>query len=197
MSRPVTPMSPVHSALPSHQDPSLYSAQPGSAKPASRPVSYVGTHHTHHTDAPSNYDQPQSLPQEPSALSHTGELEDDARDGSERAPELPRTDSHVSVSQTLLPSRGGTLKKKPSLHKSASLKRTASKRSSYAGSVRSVQLGEKEKYGETEETNSVFYCPVPTTGNPTELLATRFQGRRSHWCFKIACSLLSQPGVEF
>ncbi|KAK4946157.1 phosphatidylinositol 4,5-bisphosphate-binding protein [Elasticomyces elasticus] len=177
-SRPVTPSSPIHSALPSHEDPSVYSARPTSAKPASRPVSYVGTHVTHHTDAPSHYEAPQSLPQEPSALSHTDELDHEFHDTNEQASELPGNESHISGTQTLTPSRGGTLKKKASLHKSASVKRSASKRSSYAGSVRSVQLAEKEKYAETEETNSVFYCPVPTTGNPTELLATRFQAWR-------------------
>jgi hypothetical protein len=39
-----------------------------------------------------------------------------------------------------------------------------------------MTLGEKEKYGQSEEMNSVFYCPVPTSGSPTELLANRFQG---------------------
>ena len=205
-SRPVTPSSPIHSALPSHPDPSVYSARPTNANSASRPVSYVGTHVTHHTDAPSHYEAshthhndasstyeaPQTLPEEPSALSHTDELDHEVHNTSEQAPELPRNDSHISGTQTLTPSRGGTLKKKSSvLHKSGSVKRSASKRSSYAGSVRGVQLGEaekeQEKYGETEETNSVFYCPVPTTGNPTELLATRFQGRRQHLCPKKPC----------
>lgn len=155
----------------------MHSARPTSARQPSQPVSYFGG--TQHTDAASasHYSESQHYPQEASELSHTGELHDEAPANNEDAPELPRHNSHMSGSQTLLPSRGGTLKKKPSLHKSASLKRTASKRSSYAGSVRSMKLGEKEKYGETEESNSVFYCPVPTTGNPTELLASRFQGR--------------------
>lgn len=147
-----------------------------SGKLPSRPVSYVGTHHT---DAVSHPDQSHGAPQEVSALSQVTDLHDEAMDDHPEAADLPQTNSHISGSQTLLPSRGGTLKKKASLHKSASLKRTASKRSSYAGSVRSLKLGEKEKYGETEETNSVFYCPVPTSGNPTELLANRFQGQSS------------------
>lgn len=39
-----------------------------------------------------------------------------------------------------------------------------------------MKLGEKEKYEPTEEQNSAFYCPVPLSGNPTDLLADRFQG---------------------
>jgi hypothetical protein len=170
--------------MPSHPDPSLHSARPMSAKPvSSRPVSYVGTHHT---DAPSNYDEAGAYLPEQTASSQTGEIHDGGDATDEQAPGLPRSNSHMSASQTLLPSRGGTLKKKPSLHKSASLKRTGSKRSSYAGSVRSMKLGEKEKYSETEETNSVFYCPVPTSGNPTELLANRFQGKPQKLRFWIA-----------
>jgi hypothetical protein len=46
-----------------------------------------------------------------------------------------------------------------------------------AGSVRSLNLGEKEKYGD-EEPGSAFYVPIPTTGNPTDELAARFQSWR-------------------
>lgn len=79
-------------------------------------------------------------------------------------------------SQTNTPSRGGTLKKKASVKRTASLMRSTSRRSSRAGSVKSMTLGEKEKYGQSEETNSIFYTPVPISGNPTELLSNRFQG---------------------
>lgn len=179
MSRPITPISPVQSSIPGDAEPLPNSARPTSAKPPSRPVSYLDTYHT---DAPSHGDQFHGAPQEASALSQASHLHDEVSHQDQTAPELPRTDTHMTGgSQTLLPSRGGTLKKKPSLHKSTSLKRTASKRSSYAGSVRSLKLGEKEKYAETEETNSAFYCPVPTAGNPTELLANRFQG--TCWSF--------------
>ncbi|KAL9625053.1 MAG: hypothetical protein Q9160_000782 [Pyrenula sp. 1 TL-2023] len=93
---------------------------------------------------------------------------------------LRRSNSQMSQSQTLLPSRGGTLKKKASLKRSGSLKRSSSRRSSRAGSVRSLNLGEKEKYNpaEAEEINSAFFSPVPTSGSPTELLANRFQAWR-------------------
>jgi hypothetical protein len=44
-----------------------------------------------------------------------------------------------------------------------------------------VNLGEKEKYDVSEdEANSAFYVPIPTNGNPTEILAARFQGARCH-----------------
>lgn len=48
-----------------------------------------------------------------------------------------------------------------------------------AGSVRSLALGDREKYNVDgdEDMNSAFYIPVPTTGNPTEVLAERFQGK--------------------
>lgn len=90
--------------------------------------------------------------------------------------ELRRSTSQMSQSQTLMPSKGGTLKKKASLRMTGSVKRSGSRRSSRAGSVRSLSLGDKEKYGEGEEFNSAFYTPVPTAGSPTDILANRFQG---------------------
>lgn len=89
---------------------------------------------------------------------------------------LQRADSTISQSNTLTPSRGGTLKKKQSIKRSGSLKRSNSRKSLRAGSL---SLGEKEKYsdGQGDEMNSAFYTPVPTSGNPTEILANRFQGR--------------------
>lgn len=55
------------------------------------------------------------------------------------------------------------------------MKRSSSRRSSRAGSVRSLAL---QPAGDTDETHSAFYSPVPTTGNPTEILANRFQAWR-------------------
>lgn len=91
--------------------------------------------------------------------------------------DMRRADSVMSYSGN--PSRQGTLKKKPSLSKKSSVKRSGSRRSSRAGSVRSVYLGEKEKYDAApEEHMSAFYTPIPTTGTPTDVLAHRFQGER-------------------
>lgn len=72
-------------------------------------------------------------------------------------------------------SRGNTLKKKASLRRTGSLKRSSSRRSMKAGSVRSLAL---QSTTDQDEIHSAFYCPVPTTGNPTEVLATRFQAWR-------------------
>ncbi|KAI0467285.1 hypothetical protein F4859DRAFT_518236 [Xylaria cf. heliscus] len=72
-------------------------------------------------------------------------------------------------------SRGNTLKKKNSLRRSASLKRSSSRRSMRAGSVRSLAL---QSSHQPDEIHSAFYCPVPTSGAPTEVLAQRFQSWR-------------------
>lgn len=97
---------------------------------------------------------------------------------------LRRADSTASISGQQLqpaipPSRGGTLKKKAALSRNASLKRSNSRRSSHAGSVRSLALGEREKYDGTDELNNAFFTPVPTQGNPTEILIDRFQGKEA------------------
>ena len=96
--------------------------------------------------------------------------------------------STMSQSQTLTPSRGGTLKKRQSLSKKASLKRKDSGKRSRAASVRS--LGGEDRHGflgDQMELNNAFYTPVPTTGNPTEILANRFQGT---WrCCSWACGI--------
>lgn len=96
------------------------------------------------------------------------------------AGDLRRNESVVSQSHTLTPSRGGTLKKKRSLSRKGSVKRTGSKKGSRPGSVRSLGLGDQEDYtGEHgNEMNSAFFTPVPTSGNPTEILANRFQSWR-------------------
>jgi hypothetical protein len=70
-------------------------------------------------------------------------------------------------------SRGNTLKKKASVRRSGSLKRSGSRRTMHAGSVKSLAL---QSSHDPDEMHSAFFCPVPTTGNPTEALANRFQG---------------------
>ncbi|KAK3384743.1 hypothetical protein B0H63DRAFT_169253 [Podospora didyma] len=72
-------------------------------------------------------------------------------------------------------SRGNTLKKKASLRRGGSLKRSSSRRSMKAGSVRSLAF---QSTTDQDEVHSAFYCPVPTAGNPTEVLANRFQAWR-------------------
>ena len=86
------------------------------------------------------------------------------------------SESATSEPRTLVPSRGGTLKKRNSLKRSSSLRRSDSRKSLAAGSVRSLRLGDGEKY-EGSDLYSAFFTPVPTKGNPTDILANRFQGR--------------------
>lgn len=91
--------------------------------------------------------------------------------------DLRRSSSQMSqATSQMMPSKTGTLKKKASLRRVGSMKRSGSRRSSRAGSVRSLALGEREKYGDPDQFNSAFSTPVPTTGSPTEILANRFQG---------------------
>jgi hypothetical protein len=101
--------------------------------------------------------------------------------GDDDRPDMIRADSALSnpveQSQPYTPSRQGTLKKKASIKRQSSMKRTLSRKSSRASSVKSLNLGDKEAYEEHPDRNSAFYCPVPTTGNPTEILANRFQGK--------------------
>lgn len=92
-------------------------------------------------------------------------------------PTMLRSDSVASQGDTLIPSRGGTLKKKSSMKRGSSLRRDGSRRSSRAGSVRSLALQQSE---EEDEMRSAFYSPVPTSGNPTEILANRFTGQYIH-----------------
>lgn len=76
-------------------------------------------------------------------------------------------------SSSIQVSRSNTLKKKSSMRRSGSLRRAGSRRSMKAGSVRSLAL---QSNADEDEVHNAFYCPVPTSGNPTEALANRFQG---------------------
>lgn len=76
-------------------------------------------------------------------------------------------------SNSIQVSRSNTLKKKSSMRRSGSLRRAGSRRSMKAGSVRSLAL---QSNADEDEMHNAFYCPVPTSGNPTEALANRFQG---------------------
>ncbi|KAL4930725.1 SLM1 family PH domain-containing protein [Aspergillus undulatus] len=93
---------------------------------------------------------------------------------------IQRSQSVMSHARSTTPTRSGTLKKKNSLSKRGSLRRSGSRRSMRAGSVRSLALGDRDKYAVDgdEDINSAFYIPVPTSGNPTEVLAERFQAWR-------------------
>lgn len=85
--------------------------------------------------------------------------------------------SNAGEDHLSLPSRGNTLKKKNSLRRSGSLKRSGSRRSMKAGSVRSLAL---QSTSDPDEAHSAFHCPVPTSGNPAEVLSSRFQSTHPH-----------------
>lgn len=61
---------------------------------------------------------------------------------------------------------GDDVQRQSTLKKNTSVKRTGSKKS------RSGSVG-----GGAESRNSVFYTPIPTQGNPTDVLANRFNGK--------------------
>ncbi|KAG5948743.1 hypothetical protein E4U53_006160 [Claviceps sorghi] len=72
-----------------------------------------------------------------------------------------------------LPVRNNTLKKRVSVGGSNGLRRrSSSRRSNRAGSVRSLAL---QSVMDPDDAHSAFYCPVPTSSNPTDVLANRFQ----------------------
>jgi len=90
---------------------------------------------------------------------------------------MERTNSVRSFSagdDQQLPIRNNTLKKKNSMRRTSSLRRSSSRRSNRAGSVRSLAL---HSASDPDDASSAFYCPVPTSGNPTDILANRFQSK--------------------
>ncbi|CCU74985.1 PH and RecN domain protein [Blumeria hordei DH14] len=89
-------------------------------------------------------------------------------------PQKPCSVMPESVGSPIAPR--ATLKKSATIRRSHSVKRSPSCRSSRAGSVRSVAPQIEEDLGQAY---SAFYSPVPTSGNPTEALANRFQAWRS------------------
>ncbi|RKF83637.1 Phosphatidylinositol 4,5-bisphosphate-binding protein SLM1 [Golovinomyces cichoracearum] len=82
---------------------------------------------------------------------------------------IRRSSSIILPSNIPFSSRGGSLKKSSS--RRGSIKKYSSRKSSRAGSMRSLLQTNKD----IDENNSIFYSPVPTKGNPTELLAYRFK----------------------
>lgn len=82
--------------------------------------------------------------------------------------------SYAAGDDQNLPIRNNnTLRKKSSMRRSASSAgRSSSRRSNRAGSVRSLAMNSAT---DPDEAHSAFYCPVPTSGTPTTVLAERFQ----------------------
>ncbi|KAL4990448.1 hypothetical protein BDW68DRAFT_154253 [Aspergillus falconensis] len=160
----------------SHPPDTLAPSRGYSARSGSRPNSYAGS--------TSAFNGAHGAV-DPSPLANYGRFHEELdamsmRGSADRPSIVQRSASAMSHSRAATPTRSGTLKKKSSLSKRGSLRRSGSRKSMRAGSVRSLALGDREKYavdGE-EDVNSAFYIPVPTSGNPTEVLAERFQAWR-------------------
>ncbi|KAJ6171753.1 hypothetical protein N7470_000820 [Penicillium chermesinum] len=177
--RPQTPVQDAYS-FSQHREPSLLSRGYGTVRSSSRPSSYAGGSSALHGYGALGGLEPAQIPQNP-------KFKEDFDAASRRssilaegpsAPGLQRSASTGSPARSAGPQlKTTTLKKKPSLGKRGSLRRSGSRRSVRAGSVKSLSLGDREKYND-EDVNSAFVVPIPTTGNPTEVLANRFQAWR-------------------
>ncbi|PWY88486.1 hypothetical protein BO70DRAFT_286129 [Aspergillus heteromorphus CBS 117.55] len=174
--RSQTPVQDTYGAIPHHPD--LLLNRGYSTRSSSRPNSMIVTS--------SGY-LPHGANAEPTSFAHNGRFHEEFDATSQRgsvvldgpsSAGMQRSVSQMSQSRSATPTRSSTLKKKASLTKRGSMRRSSSKRSLRAGSVRSLVLGDKEKYGADEDPNSAFYIPVPTNGSPTEVLANRFQAWR-------------------
>lgn len=177
-SGPTTPAHGIHGNTSDTRDTSL-AGRP--QYPSERPLSYLSSGRPGTSAA---VEHVRGAPNQDSILSQSAGMHDSGLgvNGDEVRPDMNRADSALSNSMSqshpYTPSRQGTLKKRASVKRQSSMKRSLSRKSSRAGSVRSLDLGDKEAYEDHPDRNSAFYCPVPTSGNPTEILASRFQGKQ-------------------
>ncbi|KAJ5168056.1 uncharacterized protein N7482_003650 [Penicillium canariense] len=176
--RPQTPVQDTYS-IPHPNDPGIMSRGYGTIRSSSRPSSYAGTgsafHYTNSLDKPQVAHNPR-FKEDFETASHRSSVVLDGPSGGSVG--VQRSASLISPAPS--PARSGTLRKKASLSKKGSLRRNGSRRSMRAGSVRSLSLGDREKYNSdgAEDVNSAFMIPIPTNGNPTEVLSNRFQAWR-------------------
>ncbi|KAI9729088.1 MAG: hypothetical protein M1828_000173 [Chrysothrix sp. TS-e1954] len=124
---------------------------------SSRPVSFVR-----------GEDDINSTTGQPQETSELAQVESEASQSNQNAIGRSMSTSSTKIPDGITASKGGTLKKKGSLRKRDSLRRSNSKRSVTAGSIKGTMEDD-------EEYNSVYHTPVPTSGNPTDVLANRFQ----------------------
>ena len=172
--RPQTPVQDAYS-IPHPDEAGFQSRGYGTVRSSSRPNSYAGNS--------SAFNYSHGAPEQ-SQIPHNPRFKEDFETASHRSSVvlegpsgIQRSASQASRNRSPTPSRAGTLRKKASLSKKGSLRRNGSRRSLRAGSVRSLSLGDREKYNAEEDLNSAFAIPIPTNGNPTEVLANRFQGK--------------------
>ncbi|KGO65770.1 hypothetical protein PITC_008210 [Penicillium italicum] len=169
--RPQTPSQDAY-MIPHPNDPGALSRGYGPRSTLSRPNSFAGTSAYHYG----------SGALESSQVPHNPRFKEDFDTVSHRSSVfdspagMQRSASTMSHVRSAAPSRSTTLRKKASLSNKGSLRRNGSRRSLRAGSVRSLSLGDREKYhiDGSDDLNSAFVTPIPTNGNPTEVLANRF-----------------------
>ncbi|OQE43594.1 hypothetical protein PENCOP_c003G07567 [Penicillium coprophilum] len=168
--RPQTPSQDAY-MIPHPNDPGALSRGYGPRSTTSRPNSFAGTSAYHYSSGALESSQ---VPYQPrfkedfDTVSHRSSVFDGSG--------MQRSVSTMSHVRSPTPSRSSTLRKKASLSKKGSLRRNGSRRSMRAGSVRSLSLGDREKYHTdgADDINSAFMVPIPTNTNPTEVLANRF-----------------------
>ncbi|KXG53043.1 uncharacterized protein PGRI_000930 [Penicillium griseofulvum] len=169
--RPQTPSQDAY-MIPHPNDPGALSRGYGPRSTLSRPNSFAGTSAYHYSSGALDSLQ---VPYQPrfkedfDTVSHRSSVLDGPAG-------MQRSVSTMSHARSPTPSRSSTLRKKASLSKKGSLRRNGSRRSMRAGSVRSLSLGDREKYHTdgSDDINSAFMVPIPTNSNPTEVLANRF-----------------------
>ncbi|EAW06858.1 SLM1 family PH domain-containing protein [Aspergillus clavatus NRRL 1] len=152
-----------------------------SSRSGSRPNSFIASN--------SGYNYAHGAVGEPPATIHNPRFHEEFDAASQRGSvaidgpstaAVHRSASQMSHSRSTTPTRSTTLKKRSSLSRKSSMHRSGSRRSLRAGSVRSLVLGDREKYGVegADDSNSAFHIPIPTSGSPTEVMAQRFQAWR-------------------
>ncbi|RDA82854.1 hypothetical protein CP532_0943 [Ophiocordyceps camponoti-leonardi (nom. inval.)] len=100
---------------------------------------------------------------------HRGNSVIDGQTRSRSASAMSRSGSLRSFAagdDRFLPVRNNTLRKR------TSMRRSNSRRSNRAGSVRSLAV---QTAPGSDDVSNAFFCPVPTSGTPTDVLANRFQ----------------------
>ena len=145
------------------------------ASTAANTAANAGSGSVHHNDASLLSPQPQNPPgrfTEEWDATQRGSSIIDGNAGSSSMQRSNSVHSYNAGDDSHLPTRGNTLKKKNSMRRNGSLKRSSSRRSMRAGSVKSLAL---QSSNDPDEAHSAFHSPVPTSGNPTEILANRFQ----------------------
>jgi hypothetical protein len=173
MAMAARPQTPSQDAYIPQTDPSVLGRGYGPRSTLSRPSSFAGsTSYNYGSGALEPHIHNPRFREDFDAASHRSSVAYDGPAGVQRSAS---TMSHV---RSPTPTRAGTLRKKASLSKKGSLRRNGSRKSLRAGSVRSLSLGDREKYHTegSDDVNSAFMLPIPTTGNPTEVLANRFGG---------------------